>query len=126
MASLNRVMLIANVGKDPEIRYTASGQAVVNLSLATSDKFKNKSGDFEEKTEWHSAVLWGKLAEIAGEYLTKGKSVYLEGRLETRKWQDKSGNDRYTTEIIGEKMQMLGGKSGSATDSANNSDDGSC
>lgn len=111
MASLNKVMLIGNLGKDPEVRYTASGQAVASFSLATSEKFKAKSGDWEERTEWHNITLWGKLAEIAGEYLSKGKTVYIEGRLQTRKWQDKSGNDRYTTDIVGDKMQMLSPKS---------------
>lgn len=110
MASLNKVMLIGNLGKDPEVRYTASGQAVASFSLATSEKFKGKSGDWEERTEWHTVTLWSKLAEIAGEYLAKGKTVYIEGRLQTRKWQDKNGNDRYTTEIVGEKMQMLSPK----------------
>ena len=108
--SLNKVMLIGNLGKDPEVRYTASGQAVAGFSLATSEKFKGKSGEWEERTEWHNITLWGKLAEIAGEYLSKGKTVYIEGRLQTRKWQDKSGNDRYTTDIVGDKMQMLSPK----------------
>ncbi len=110
MASLNKVMLIGNLGKDPEVRYTASGTAVASFSLATSEKFKNKSGESEEKTEWHNVTLWARLAEIAGEYLAKGKTVYIEGRLQTRKWQDRDGKDRYTTEIVGEKMQMLSGK----------------
>ncbi len=110
MASLNKVMLIGNLGKDPEVRYTASGTAVVGFSLATSEKYKSKSGEWEEKTEWHNITLWGRLAEIAGEYLSKGKTVYIEGRLQTRKWQDRDGKDRYTTEIVGEKMQMLSGK----------------
>ncbi len=110
MASLNKVMLIGNLGKDPEVRYTTSGQAVASFNLATSEKFKNKSGDWEERTEWHRVTLWGKLAEIAGEYLAKGKTVYIEGRLQTRKWTDRDGNDKYTTEIVGDKMQMLGGK----------------
>jgi len=110
MASLNKVMLIGNLGKDPEVRYTASGTAVASFSLATSEKFKNKSGEWEEKTEWHNVTLWARLAEIAGEYLSKGKTVYIEGRLQTRKWQDRDGKDRYTTEIVGEKMQMLSGK----------------
>jgi single-strand DNA-binding protein len=110
MASLNKVLLIGNAGKDPEVRYTANGTAVASFSLATTEKFKNKSGEWEDKVEWHNVTLWGKLAEIAGEYLTKGKSVYVEGRLQTRKWQDKSGNDRYTTEIVGDKMQLLGAK----------------
>jgi len=110
MASLNKVMLIGNLGKDPEVRYTASGQAVASFSLATSEKFKGKSGEWEERTEWHNITLWGKLAEIAGEYLSKGKTVFIEGRLQTRKWQDKNGNDRYTTDIVGDKMQMLSPK----------------
>jgi single-strand DNA-binding protein len=113
MASLNKVLLIGNLGKDPEVRYTASGTAVASFSLATSEKFKNKSGEWEERTEWHNIILWGRLAEIAGEYLSKGKTVYIEGRLQTRKWQDKDGKDRYTTEIVGEKMQMLSRKEGS-------------
>lgn len=110
MASLNKVMLIGKLGKDPEVRFTASGQAVAGFSLATNEKFKNKSGEWEERTEWHNITLWGKLAEIAGEYLSKGKLAYIEGRLQTRKWQDKSGNDRYTTEIVGDKMQLLSPK----------------
>jgi len=110
MASLNKVMLIGNLGKDPEVRYTAAGTAVASFSLATSEKFKNKNGEWEEKTEWHNITLWARLAEIAGEYLTKGKTVYIEGRLQTRKWQDRDGRDRYTTEIVGDKMQMLSGK----------------
>jgi single-strand DNA-binding protein len=110
MASLNKVMLIGNLGKDPELRYTASGSAVASFSIATTEKFKGKSGDWEEKTEWHNIVLWGRQAEIAGEYLSKGKTVYIEGRLQTRKWQDRDGRDRYTTEIVGERMQMLSGR----------------
>ena len=110
MASLNKVMLIGNLGKDPELRYTAGGTAVASFSLATSDRIKGKDGNWEEKTEWHNITLWARLAEIAGEYLSKGKTVYIEGRLQTRKWQDKDGKDRYTTEIVGEKMQMLSGK----------------
>jgi single-strand DNA-binding protein len=112
MASLNKVMLIGNLGKDPEVRYTTSGQGVASFSVATSEKFKNKSGDMEERTEWHNVVLWGKLAEIAKEYLSKGKTVYIEGRLQTRKWQDKDGRDRYTTEVVGDRMQMLSPKGG--------------
>lgn len=110
MASLNKVMLIGNLGKDPEVRYTTSGTAVASFSIATTERFKNKSGEFEEKTEWHNITLWSRLAEIAGEYLSKGKTVYIEGRLQTRKWQDRDGCDRYTTEIVGEKMQMLSAK----------------
>lgn len=112
MASLNKVMLIGNLGKDPEVRYTTSGQGVASFSIATTEKYKNKSGDWEERTEWHNVVLWGKLAEIAKDYLSKGKTVYIEGRLQTRKWQDKDGRDRYTTEIVGDKMQMLSPKGG--------------
>lgn len=109
MASLNKVMLIGSLGKDVELRYTNSGTAVAGFSLATTEKVK--SGDsYEDKTEWHTITMWGRLAEIAGEFLAKGKSVYIEGRLQTRKWQDKNGNDRYTTEIVAEKMQMLSPK----------------
>jgi single-strand DNA-binding protein len=128
MASLNKAMLIGNLGKDPEVRYTASGQAVASFNLATSEKFKNKSGEWEERTEWHRVTLWGKLAEIAGEYLSKGKTVYIEGRIQTRKWQDNTGNERYTTEIVGDKMQMLspkgerkGGDSGGGSSSGGGS-----
>lgn len=109
MASLNKVMLIGNLGKDPEVRYTTSGTAVAGFSIATSEKFKNKAGDWEDRTEWHNITLWGRLAEIAGEYLAKGKTVFIEGRLQTRKWQDRDGRDRYTTEVVADKMQMLGG-----------------
>lgn len=112
MASFNRVILIGNLGRDPELRYTGSGTAVSNVSLATTDRVKNKQspGEYEDHTEWHELVFWDKLAEIVCEHLKKGKSVFVEGRLQTRKWQDKSGNDRYNTEIHVEKMQMLGGK----------------
>lgn len=111
MASVNKVMLIGNLGKDPEVRYTAAGQAVASFSLATSERFKNKqSGEWEEKTEWHRITLWGKQAEVAGEYLAKGKTIFVEGRLQTRKWTDQSGAEKYTTEIVGERMQMLGAK----------------
>lgn len=122
MASLNKVLLIATLGKDPEIRYTASGTAVASFSAATNERFKNKAGDWEERTEWHSINLWGRLAEIAGEYLAKGKTVYIEGRIQTRKWQDRDGKDHYTTEIVGERLQMLSRKdTGRAGDSAPNS-----
>ena len=110
MASLNKVMLIGNLGKDPEVRYTASGQAVASFSLATSEKFNNKSGEWDERTEWHNVVLWGRQGEIAGEYLAKGRTVFIEGRLQTRKWQDRDGKDRWSTEIIGDRMQMLSPK----------------
>ena len=124
MASLNKVLLIANLGKDPEVRYTASGTAVASFSLATSEKFKNKGGEWEERTEWHNVILWGRLAEIAREYLSKGKTVYIEGRLQTRKWQDKDGKDRFTTEIVGEKMQMLSRKDGSNHEEAGQTHEG--
>jgi len=110
MASLNKVLLIATLGKDPEIRYTASGTAVAGFSVATNEKFKNRAGEWEDRTEWHNIVLWGCLAEIAGEHLSKGKCVYIEGRLQTRKWQDRDGKDRYITEIVGERLQMLSKK----------------
>ena len=106
MSSLNKVMLIGNLGRDPEVRYTASGQAVASFNLATTEKFKNRNGGWEERTEWHRVTSWGRLAEIAGEYLSKGKTVYIEGRLQTREYE-KDGIKRYATEIVGERMQML-------------------
>ncbi len=113
MASVNKVILIGNLGKDPEVRYTPSGAAVCNLRLATTRQWKNRdSGERQEETEWHSVVLYDRQAEIAGEYLKKGRPVYIEGRLKTRKWQDKDGNDRYTTEVVAETMQLLGGREG--------------
>lgn len=111
MASVNKVIVIGNTGKDPEVRYTPSGAAICNLTLATSRKWKNKeSGDMQEETEWHRVVLYDRLAEVAGEYVKKGKPVYIEGRLKTRKWQDKEGKDNYTTEIVAESLQLLGGR----------------
>jgi single-strand DNA-binding protein len=125
MASLNKVMLIGNLGKDPEVRFTASGTAVASFSIATSDRVKNKSGEWEDKTEWHNVTLWAKLAEVAKEYLTKGKTVYIEGRLQTRKWQDRDGKDRWTTEIVGERMQMLSPKGeGGSRPSPSRNDEG--
>ena len=112
MASLNKVMLIGNLGADPEMRYMPSGDAIANLRIATSEKFKDKNGDKQERTEWHRISLFGKLGEIAGQYLKKGSSVYIEGRIQTRKWQDKEGQERYTTEIVATDMRMLGGRSG--------------
>ncbi|MCW5665140.1 MAG: single-stranded DNA-binding protein [Piscinibacter sp.] len=113
MASLNKVHLIGNLGRDPEVRYTPNGNAVCNVSIATTRQWKNKdSGERQEETEWHRVVFYDRLAEIAGEYLKKGRSVYVEGRLKTRKWQDKEGKDQYTTEIIATEMQMLGGREG--------------
>lgn len=111
MASLNKVILIGNLGKDPEVRYMPNGEAVCNFSIATTDSWKDKQGQKQERTEWHNIVMYRRLAEIAGEYLKKGSSVYLEGRIQTRKWQDKNtAQDRYTTEIIADQMQMLGGR----------------
>jgi len=106
---LNKVMLIGNLGADPETRYTQDGTAVCNLRLATTEKFKNRNGEAQERTEWHRVVLWGRLGEIANQYLKKGSRVYIEGKIETRKWQDRDGNDRYTTEIRASEMKMLGG-----------------
>ena len=109
---VNKVILIGNLGDAPDIRYTQDGKAIANLSVATSESWKDKNtGEKVEKTEWHRACMFGRLAEIAGEYLTKGSKVYLEGKLQTRKWQDKDGNDRYTTEIVASEMQMLDGAS---------------
>ena len=111
MASVNKVIVLGNLGRDPEVRYTPNGSAVCNLRIATTRNWKNKdSGEKMEETEWHSVVLYDRQAEIAGEYLKKGRPVYIEGRLKTRKWQDKEGLDRYTTEIVGDSMQLLGGR----------------
>ena len=109
--SVNKVILVGRLGKDPETRYMTSGEAVTNCTLATSENWKDKSGEKQEKTEWHNLVFYRRLAEIAGEYLKKGSQVYVEGKLQTRKWQDKEGKDRYTTEIVVNEMTMLGGKS---------------
>ncbi|HHR5828746.1 TPA: single-stranded DNA-binding protein, partial [Providencia alcalifaciens] len=115
---VNKVILIGNLGQDPEIRYMPNGGAVANLTLATSESWRDKqTGEMREKTEWHRVVIFGKLAEVAGEYLKKGSQVYIEGSLQTRKWQDQSGQDRYSTEVvvnIGGSMQMLGGRGGDA------------
>ncbi len=108
---VNKAILIGHLGRDPEIRYSASGSAIANINLATSDSWKDRqSGETQERTEWHRVVFFGKLAEIAGEYLKKGSQVYVEGRLQTRKWQDQQGQDRYTTEIVANEMTMLGGR----------------
>lgn len=117
MAGINKVILVGNLGNDPEIRYAPSGDAIANLSVATSESWKDKNtGERKEKTEWHRVVLFGKKAELAGEYLRKGSKVYLEGKLQTRKWQDKEGQDRYTTEVVlqnyGGEMQFLDSRSG--------------
>ena len=110
MPSVNKVILLGNLGRDPELRFLPNGDAVCNFSIATTDSWKDKAGEKQEKTEWHNIVMYRKLAEIAGEYLKKGRPVYLEGRLQTRKWQTKDGQDRYTTEIVADNMQMLGGR----------------
>jgi len=108
MASVNKVILLGNLGRDPETRYTTGGDAVTNLSIATSEQWKDKSGEKQERTEWHRVVLFGRQAEIAGEYLKKGRSVYIEGRLQTRKYTDKDGVEKYSTEIVADRMQLIG------------------
>jgi single-strand DNA-binding protein len=114
MASVNKVILVGNLGRDPEVRYSPDGAAICNVSIATTSQWKDKaSGEKREETEWHRVVFYNRLAEIAGEYLKKGRSVYVEGRLKTRKWQDKdTGADRYSTDIVADQMQMLGGREG--------------
>ncbi len=112
MASVNKVILIGNLGRDPETRYTTGGDAVTNLRIATTETWKDKSGEKQEKTEWHTVVLFGRQAEIAGEYLKKGRPVYIEGRLQTRKWTDKEGVEKYSTEVVGDRMQLLGSRDG--------------
>lgn len=121
MASLNKVTLIGNLGRDPEVRYTPDGIAVCNVSIATTSQWKDKTtGERREETEWHRVVFYNRLAEISGEYMKKGRSVYIEGRLKTRKWQDKeTGADRYSTEIVADQMQMLGGGEGGTTQNIN-------
>jgi single-strand DNA-binding protein len=114
MASVNKVILVGNLGADPEVRYLPSGDAVANIRLATTDRYKDKaSGEMKEMTEWHRVSFFGRLAEIVNEYLKKGSSVYIEGRIRTRKWQAQDGTDRYSTEIVADQMQMLGGRGGS-------------
>lgn len=114
---VNKVILVGNLGADPEVKYMPNGNAVANVTVATSESWKDKqSGEQKDKTEWHRVVFFRRLAEIAGEYLKKGSQIYIEGKLQTRKWQDKNGNDRYTTEIIANEMQMLGGRGGGSTD----------
>ena len=113
---INKAIIVGNLGRDPEVRYTANGNAIANITVATTESWKDKqSGERQEKTEWHRVVFFGCLAEIAGEYLKKGAQVYIEGRLQTRKWEDKSGQERYTTEIVASEMQMLGSRGGGAS-----------
>jgi single-strand DNA-binding protein len=125
MASVNKVTLIGNLGRDPETRYMPNGEAVTNVTLATTESWKDRtSGERQEKTEWHRVTFYRRLAEIAGEYLKKGSQVYVEGRLETRKWTDKEGKERYTTEIIASEMKMLGSRSGAGAPNYDSSDEG--
>ena len=122
---INKVIIVGNLGNDPEMRYMPSGSAIANLSVATTDSWKDKqSGQQQEQTEWHRVVFFNRLAEIAGEYLRKGSQVYIEGSLKTRKWTDKSGNDRYTTEVVGKDLQMLGGRAGDGSQSSGQSSQG--
>jgi len=124
MASVNKVILVGNLGRDPETRYAPEGGAITNISIATTEQWKDKaSGEKQERTEWHRVVFFNRLAEIAGEYLKKGSQVYVEGNLRTRKWQDKEGKERYTTEIVAERMQMLGSRSGMGDAGARGGDD---
>jgi single-strand DNA-binding protein len=108
MSGVNKVILVGRLGRDPEVRYTPSGTAVANFSIATSEQWNNKDGEKQERTEWHKIVAWRRLGEICGEYLHKGSQIYIEGRLQTRDWEDRDGNKRYTTEVIAQSMQMLG------------------
>jgi single-strand DNA-binding protein len=112
MAGVNKAILIGNLGRDPELRYTQSGQAVVNFTLATSENWNDKSGERVERTEWHRIVVWGKVGEVCAQYLSKGRTVYVEGRIQTREWEDKDGNKRNTTEINAQTVQFLGGPRG--------------
>ncbi len=133
MAGINKVILVGNLGKDPEVKYTQGGTAFANFSIATSERWTDKNGEKQEKTEWHRVVAWGKLAEICGEYMSKGKQVYIEGKLQTRQWEDKDGNTRYTTEVKADNVMLLGrkdsfdesnDKSGSYPADKNEPDDG--
>ena len=121
MASVNKAILIGNLGADPELRYTPSGAAVASFNIATTEKWKGKDGQQQEKTEWHRIVLWSRQAEIAKEYLHKGSPVYIEGRIQNRSYEDKDGIKRYVTEIIGQRMQLLGGRGGGASDTGGTS-----
>ena len=122
MAGVNKVILVGNLGKDPEVKYLDSGVAVANFSLATSESYKNKEGERVNQTEWHNIVLWRGLAEVAEKWLKKGSSVYIEGKIKTRKWEDKDGNTRYNTEILADNMTMLGSKSTSESVPPKNSE----
>ncbi len=120
MAGVNKVILVGNLGKDPEVRHLENGAAVANFSIATSESYKDKNGERQTQTEWHNIVLWRGLAEIAEKYLRKGNQVYIEGKLRTRSWDDKDGVTRYTTEVVGDQMTMLGSKSDNAQSNENN------
>lgn len=117
---VNRVILIGRLGRDPELRHTQNGQAVANFTIATSERWKDKDGERQEKTEWHMIVAWGKLAEICSEYLSKGRQVFVEGRIQSREWEDKEGEKRRTTEIVAQTVQMLGSRSESGSDEGRN------
>jgi len=123
--SVNKVILVGHLGQNPELKYTPSGQAVCNLSIATNESWTGKDGQKQEKTEWHRLVLFGKLAELAGQYLQKGRQVYIEGKLQTRSWQDKDGQTRYTTEVVGQTMQFLGGNAGAGAGAGRSQNTGS-
>jgi single-strand DNA-binding protein len=118
MASVNKVILIGNLGKDPELKFTPSGVAMAKFSIATTERFKDSDGNPQEKTEWHNVVLWRRLAELANEYLKKGSPVYIEGRIQTRSWDDENGQKRYMTEIVGDRMQFLGRREGGPAEDA--------
>jgi single-strand DNA-binding protein len=124
MASVNKVILVGNLGRDPEMRYLPSGEAVANLAIATSRKYKNKAGEMVEETEWHRVTFFGKLAEIAGQYLKKGRSVYVEGRIKTDKYTGKDGVEKYSTQIVANEMQMLGGREGMGEPSGDTDESG--
>jgi single-strand DNA-binding protein len=122
---VNKVILVGNLGKDPEVRYTPSGSAVANVAIATSDQWKDKqTGEQQERTEWHRVVFFNRLAEVVGEYVKKGQQIYVEGRIQTRKWQDQSGQDRWSTEIVANEMQMLGGRGGGGAGAGSGFDQG--
>ncbi|MFV1977968.1 MAG: single-stranded DNA-binding protein [Myxococcota bacterium] len=124
MASVNKVILVGNLGRDPELRYIPSGQAVANFTLATNDRWRDKEGNNQERTEWHRIVVWGKSAENCAQYLQKGRSVYIEGRLQTLEWEDKDGNKRQTTETIAQTVQFLGGRGGAGAGAAGGAESG--
>jgi single-strand DNA-binding protein len=124
MASINKAILIGNLGGDPELRYTSNGTAVASFNIATTERYKDKNGEQQERTEWHSIVCWGRMGELANEYLRKGRSVYIEGRIQTRNYEDKDGIKRYKTEIVAQQMQFLGGR-GQESSQAARSDDSS-